>query len=185
MKLPNLALLGLLAILAGCAGGGHEDIKQWMAESSQDLKGRVPPLPELKPFPIVSYDAGDKLDPFSAVRIEPERKERTGANEPDFDRPREQLENFPLETISFIGIVSKSKNKSRHALVQVDNVVYQVRKGNYLGQNFGRISDVTETEIVLKEIVQDPTGQSADWVERQMTLQLQEGAQGKGKESTK
>lgn len=185
MKLPGLVLCGLSVALAGCGGGGHDDIKQWMAESSQDLKGKVPPLPELKPFPIVSYDAGDKLDPFSAVRIEPERKERTGANEPDFDRPREQLENFPLESISFIGVVSKSKNKSRHALVQADNVVYQVRKGNYLGQNFGRISDVTETEIILKEIVQDPSGQSADWVERQMILQLQEGAQGRGKEPTK
>lgn len=187
MRWSSLALSGLLAAFAvtGCGGGDHNEIKQWMEEASRDLKGNVPPLPELRPFPIVSYDAGDKLDPFSAQRIEPERKERTGANEPDFDRPREQLENFPLETISFIGVVSTKKTKERHALVQVDNVVYQVRKGNYMGQNYGRINAVTETEIVLKEIVQDPSGQTADWVERQMTLQLQEGAQGKGKESTK
>lgn len=187
MRLPSLASYGLLAALAvtGCSGGDHNELKQWMEASSHDLKGNVPPLPELKPFPIVSYDAGNKLDPFSSLRIEPERKERTGANEPDFDRPREQLESFPLETISFIGVVSTSKTKARHALVQADGVVYQVRKGNYMGQNYGRISEVTETEIVLKEIVQDPSGQTADWVERQMTLQLQEGTQGKGKESTK
>lgn len=187
MRLPGLAVCGLLVAFAvtGCGGGDHNEIRQWMDASSQDLKGRVPPLPELKPFPIVSYDAGDKPDPFSSARLEPERKERTGANEPDFDRPREQLENFPLETISFIGIVSKANNKARYALVQVDGVVYQVRKGNYMGQNFGRIIDVTETEIALKEIVQDPSGQTADWVERQMSLQLQEGTQGKGKESTK
>lgn len=180
MRLLRFVVAGAFAVLlAGCGAGEHEDVKEWMAESSRDLKGNVPPLPELRPFPVVSYDAADKLDPFSAARIEPERKEGAGANMPDFDRPREQLESFPLETISFIGLVSKSKNKARHALVQVDGVVYQVGTGNYMGQNFGRISEITDTEIILKEIVQDPTGQTADWVERQMTLQLQEGAEGK------
>lgn len=180
MRLLGLVLSGALAgMLLGCGGGEHEDVKEWMAESSRDLKGNVPPLPELRPFPVVSYNASDRLDPFSSMRIEPERKEGAGANMPDFDRPREQLESFPLETISFIGIVSKSKSKAKHALVQVDGVVYQVGRGNYMGQNFGRISEVSDTEIVLKEIVQDPSGQTADWVERQMTLQLQEGAQGK------
>jgi len=173
-------LLGLGVLwLAGCGNDGHEDIRQWMAAAATDLKGNLPPLPELKPFPVVSYDAGDALDPFNSQRIDPERKERRGANEPDFDRPKEQLENFPLESISFIGVVNKTRRQSRHAIVQVDGVVYQVGRGNYLGQNFGRIVDITDNEIVLKEIVQDPTGQSADWVERQMTLQLQEGGQGK------
>lgn len=174
-------VLGLTAaaLLAGCADRGHGEIKLWMEESSRDLKGGIPPLPELRPFPVVSYDAADKLDPFNALRIEPERKEAGGANKPDFDRPREQLESFPLETISFIGVVDKTKSKARHAVVQVDGVVYQVGKGNYMGQNFGRIVDITGSEIVLKEIVQDPSGQTSDWVERQMTLQLQEGSQGK------
>lgn len=173
--------LGLMAaaMLTGCAERGHGEIKQWMEEASRDLKGGIPPLPELRPFPAVSYDAADKIDPFNALRIEPERKETGGANKPDFDRPREQLEGFPLETISFIGMVDKTKSKARHAVVQVDGIVYQVRKGNYMGQNFGRIVDITPSEIVLKEIVQDPTGQTSDWVERQMTLQLLEGSQGK------
>lgn len=180
MRLLDLIVsIAFVGALAGCGGGEHEDVKQWMAEASRDLKGSVPPLPELKPFPVVSYDAGDRLDPFNPLRIEPERKEGAGGEVPDFDRPREQLESFPLESINFIGLVSKSKSKARHALVQVDGVVYQVGKGNYIGQNFGRISEITETEIVLKEIVQDPSGQTADWVERRMILQLQEGTQGK------
>lgn len=177
LRIARLGALGCL--IAGCGGGEHEDIKAWMADSARELKGNVPPVPELKPFPVVSYDAADKSDPFSAMRIEPERKDGGGGNMPDFDRPREQLENFPLETISYIGVVSKTKAKAKHALVQVDGVVYQVGKGNYMGQNFGRVTDITDTEIILKEIVQDPTGQTADWVERQMTLQLQEGTQGK------
>ncbi|MDP2108673.1 MAG: pilus assembly protein PilP, partial [Rhodocyclaceae bacterium] len=71
------------------------------------------------------------------------------------------------------------KSKHRHALVQVDGVVYQASKGNYMGQNFGRIVAITDTETILKEIVQDPSGQTTDWVERQMTLQLLDGTAGK------
>ncbi|MEW6513808.1 MAG: pilus assembly protein PilP [Pseudomonadota bacterium] len=168
-----------LPLLAGCGDAGQGEIKQWMEESSRDLKGGIPPLPELKPFPVVSYDAADKADPFSSLRIEPERKDGSGANKPDFDRPREQLESFPLESINFIGFVDKAKIKSKHAVVQADGVVYQVAKGNYMGQNYGRIVDITTSEIILKEIVQDPSGQTSDWVEREMTLQLQDGSQGK------
>lgn len=180
MKAPrSFAALILMGVLAGCGDVEHQDIKQWMDESSRDLRGRVLPLPELKPFPIISYEAHDQMDPFSGGRVEPEKREGGGGTRPDFDRPREQLENFPLESLQYIGVVSKTKSKVRHALVQVDGVVYQASKGNYLGQNFGRIVAVTDTEIILKEIVQDPSGQTTDWVERQMTLQLLDGSQGK------
>jgi type IV pilus assembly protein PilP len=177
--LGSLSILMFLLMLTGCGEGEHDDIKQWMAESSRDLRGHALTLPELKPFPIVSYETLDQMDPFSPNRVEPEKKEGGGGAKPDFDRPREQLENFPLETIHFIGVVSNSKTKAKHSLVQVDGVVYQAKKGNYMGQNFGRITEVRDNEIILKEIVQDPSGQTTDWVERRMTLQLQEGAQGK------
>ncbi len=179
MRATFLVLASVAAIVAGCSDQGRDEIKLWMEESSRDLKGGVPPLPELRPFPVVSYDANDKIDPFNAVRIEPERKESGGGNKPDFDRPREQLESYPLESISFVGIVNMTKSNAKHAVVQADGIVYQVGKGNYMGQNFGRIVNITNSEILLKEIVQDPTGQTSDWVERQMTLQLQEGSQGK------
>ncbi|MDI6746048.1 MAG: pilus assembly protein PilP [Rhodocyclaceae bacterium] len=180
MKVLNsLTIMIFTLLLVGCGEGEHDDIRKWMAESSRDLRGRVPPLPELKPFPIVAYEAHDQMDPFSANRVEPEKREGGGGAKPDFDRPREQLENFPLETIQFIGVVTKTKSKVRYVLAQVDGVVYQATKGNYMGQNFGRITEVTDTEIILKELVQDPSGQTTDWVERRMTLQLQEGAQGK------
>lgn len=174
-----LVFMTPLFLLAGCGDSGHGEIKQWMEEASRDLKGGIAPLPELKPFPVVSYDSTDKIDPFNSQRIEPERKGSGGANKPDFDRPKEQLESYPLETISFIGVVEKAKNKTKHAVVKVDGVVYQVGKGNYMGQNFGHILSITSSEIILKEIVQDPSGQTSDWVEREMTLQLQDGSQGK------
>lgn len=177
--LSAFSVLMFVLMLTGCVESQHDDLKQWMAESSRELRGQVLPLPELRPFPIVSYEAHDQTDPFSSNRVEPERKGGGGGAKPDFDRPREQLESFPLESIQFIGVVSKTKSKIKHALVQANGVVYQASKGNYMGQNFGRINEVTDTEIILKEIVQDPSGQTTDWVERRMTLQLQEGAQGK------
>lgn len=173
-------VMACAVLLTGCGEGKHEDIKLWMDEASRDLRGRVQALPELKPFPVVSYSSSDQLDPFSVGRVDPERKD-TGGNKPDFDRPREQLENYPLESLDFIGVVTKNKSGTRHALIQVDGVVYQVGKGNYLGQNFGRIVAINESEVLLVETVQDPSGQSTEWVERDMTLQLQEGLQGKEK----
>ncbi len=180
MKCPAW-LIGCLVILllSGCGSGEHEDIKQWMAESSRDLRGRAPPLPELKPFPIVSYEGMQGSDPFSDTRLEPEKKEGSGVNMPDFNRPKEQLESYPLESLSYVGIVSKGKSKSRHGLILADGVVFPVGVGNYLGQNYGRIIAITDNEIILKEILQDPSGQTAEWVEREATLLLQERLQEK------
>lgn len=176
----NVLLVVLLSSVSlyGCGSGDHEDIKQWMDESSRDLRGRAPPLPELKPFPVISYEATEQMDPFSVSRVEPEKKEGGGAK-PDFDRPREQLESYPLEALHYVGVVSKGKDKQRHALILAEGIVYPAGVGNYLGQNFGRITAITPSEITLKEIVQDPSGQTTDWVERQATLQLQEGLQEK------
>jgi type IV pilus assembly protein PilP len=181
MRLPAWIAIYTFCIplLWGCSSGEHEDIKQWMADSSADLKGRAPPLPELKPFPIVSYEGAQGSDPFSDTRLEPEKKEGSGANMPDFNRPKEQLESFALESLSYVGIVSKGKNKSKHGLILADGVVFPVGVGNYLGQNYGRIIAISENEIVLKEILQDPSGQTAEWVEREATLQLQERLQEK------
>ncbi len=181
MKALRLFIFAMapMLMLTGCGEAEHEDIKKWMAESSRDMRGRVPPLPELRPFPVISYQAHNEMDPFSANRVEAESKAGGSGLKPDFDRPREQLEKYPLESIQFIGAVSKSKSGDQHALVKVDGVVYQARKGNFMGQNYGRIVEVTDTTITLNEIVQDPTGQTTDWVEKQTTLQLLEGPQGK------
>lgn len=179
MRFPAWVVVSLYSIplLWGCGSGEHEDIKQWMAESSMDLKGRAPPLPELKPFPIVSYEGMQGSDPFSDTRLEPEKKEGSGTNGPDLNRPKEQLESFPLESLSYVGIVTKGKSNSKHGLILADGVVFSVGVGNYLGQNYGRITAIGESEIVLKEILQDPSGQTAEWVERQATLQMQERLQ--------
>ena len=172
----TLALLGVL-ILAGCAGDQHQDVKEWMREASKDLKGKVPPLPELKPFPIVSYDASKLTDPFSAGKVVPEKSAAAGGRTPDFDRPKEPLEAYPLESLKLVGVMlpGKGVTKTPYALIHTGSSLYYVMVGNHLGQSFGVVTAITDSEVKIKETVKDPTGQTADWVERPASLYL-EGA---------
>lgn len=167
-----LACLGLVA----CGGEEHQDLRQWMKESTKDFKGKIPPLPEIKSFPVAAYEAGDLLEPYNPSKIEPERKAGGGGIKPDLDRRKEPLESFPLESLRMVGTLMRGKMV--HALVQADKNLHQVKIGNYMGQNFGIITDITETEVTLKELVPDSLG---DYTERTSTLQLQEKQQQEGK----
>lgn len=163
-----LACLGL----AACGGEEHQDLRQWMKDSTKDFKGRIPPLPEIKNFPPVAYDADALVDPYNASKIEPERKAGGGGIKPDLDRRKEPLEAYPLESLRMVGTLVKGKMV--HALIQADKNLHQVKIGNYMGQNFGIITDINESEVKLKELVPDSLG---DYMERTSTLQLQEKQQ--------
>jgi type IV pilus assembly protein PilP len=155
--------------LVACTGGDNQDLRQWMNEAGKDIKGKIPPLPEVKPYEPVAYDAGNLLDPFKPAKIGPEQKKNAGGGvQPDMDRPREPLEAYPLESLKYVGVMTK-KNAS-YAIIQVDSALYQVRVGNYMGQNFGVITKVAESEVTLKELTQDSAG---DWVEKTSVLLLQ------------
>jgi type IV pilus assembly protein PilP len=175
MRPHTILVFPAVLLLASCGGEEHQDVKNWMADASKDMHGRVQPLPEIKPFPIISYDAGDLPEPFNPSKVVPEKRSGGGGIQPDFDRPREPLEAYPLESLKMVGVMRK--DKVLHALIQVDNTVYQVRPGNHMGQSFGVITTITDAQVSIKELVQDPTGQTADWVERIATMQLQEQAQ--------
>ncbi|MFA7270334.1 MAG: pilus assembly protein PilP [Sterolibacterium sp.] len=164
------ALSGLA--LTACSSEEHQDIKQWMNEVTKDMRGRVPPLPEIKPFPIVSYEAAELMDPFNSAKIEPDKKPEGGGGggiKPDFNRFREPLESYPLDALKMIGLIQQGR--MRNAIIMADKSVHLVKIGNYMGQNFGIITDITQSEVQLREQVQDASG---DWVERTNSLQLQE-----------
>lgn len=167
---PSLLVMALL--LSACGTDEHQDLKQWMADASKDMRGRVQPIPEIKAFPIVSYDAGDLPEPFNPSKVVPEKRTTGSGLQPDFDRPREPLEAYPLESLRMVGVVRKGK--ALYGLIQADKVIHQVRAGNHMGQSFGVITSITEVQMVVKELVQDPSGQTADWVERLANLQLQD-----------
>jgi len=148
-----------------------------MRESSKDLRGNVPPLPELKPFPIVSYGGSDLTDPFRPAKIVPEKTSAAGGKTPDFDRPKEPLEAYPLESLKLVGTMmpGSGNSKTPYALIRSSDGLNYAVVGNHLGQNFGVVTVITATEVKIRETVKDPTGQTADWVERPATLYL-EGA---------
>ena len=167
-----LTMLAASLALAGCGSENHEDLRSWMEENTQGLKGQVKPLPEIKPSIIVAYEAGNLLDPFSVQKIEPERKKGGGGGggiTPDLDRRKEPLEQYPLDTLAMVGLLEQGR--VTYALIKADTTLHRVRSGNYMGQNFGVITSISGDGITLKEIVQDADG---EWVERTSTLQLQE-----------
>ena len=176
MKLRNtkavLAASATLAI-AACGGEQYGDLKQELALLTKDLRGKVDPLPQVKPYEPVPYKAFDEVDPFKPGRIDVVASGAAMANasgtKPDLNRPKEPLEAFPLETLSMVGTLSQ--DKETFGLVRAGPNLFRVKKGNYMGLNFGVITGIDENEIKLKELVQDGGG---DWVERVSSLQLVE-----------
>jgi type IV pilus assembly protein PilP len=167
VKFKWLIVMTCVALTA-CSNDDHQDLRQWMNEQAAGMRGRVPALPQIKTFPVVDYDNGGLADPFSADKLEPERR-AGGKNRPDMNRRREPLEAYPIETLKMVGMMMS--NGRPVALVQADKTIYQVRAGTYLGQNFGVVTKITDGEITLRELIEDSNG---DWVERASTMQLQE-----------
>ena len=167
MKIARFPLIVLLLLAAGCAEEG-DDLRAWMNDEASRMVGRIAPLPELKPFDAVRYEQGGVVDPFQVSRVQPDMKTKT-AGGPDMSRPREPLEAFPLESLAMVGTLFQGSRA--HALVSVSGRVHQVAVGNYMGQDHGMITGITESEITLNEIVEDMQG---DWVERTSRLLLQE-----------
>ena len=145
-----------------------EDLQQFMADAGKDMQGKIEPLPQIKPYEPFSYNAFDLPDPFKPRKLSPSGG--GGGLQPDLTRPKEPLEAYSLETLKMVGMISK-KNGVNAIIATPDKAIYHVRAGNYMGQNFGLITKITDTEITLKEIVQDSAG---DWAERTSTLTLQE-----------
>lgn len=159
-------------MLAGC-GSDIEELRQWMEQQRKETKPSVTPLLPPKKFLPQPYDSGSTVDPFSAqklsVAIKQEAAQPNSLLTAEINRRKEPLEAYPLDNMSMVG--SLTRDKQRYALLRVDNLLYQVKAGDYLGQNFGRITKISETEITLREVVQDTAG---EWIERTSTLQLQE-----------
>jgi type IV pilus assembly protein PilP len=169
-RATQLALVAFasLALLAGCGQSGHADLDAWMKEQGKNARGKLDPLPEIKPYEPFAYNDFDLPDPFKPRKIEPMKGESTSKLAPDLNRRREALEAYPLESLSMVGTLQKGK--TLYALVKTpERDIYQVRQGNHLGQNFGVIVGISDTEIKLKELMQDGAG---DWSERSSTLNL-------------
>lgn len=169
-----LTLLCSLGLLAGCADDSQE-LQGWMDQQRREAKPNVPPLAPPKKFNPVPYANSQAVDPFSPQKLAVGGRQETALPNAlfsaEFNRRKEPLEAFPLDAMTMVGSVARGGVP--RALLKVDNLLYQVKPGDYLGQNFGRITRITETELTLREVVQDAAG---EWMERATTLQLQERA---------
>ncbi len=178
MRYRLFAAGALALLLTACIGSDQDDLQQWMADQRNEIRPRVQPIAPPKQFSPQTYTQETAVDPFSnqklTIALKRDSSQATSNAAliaPELARRREALEAFPLDAVSMVG--SLTKEGKPVALVRVDNLLYQVRPGNYLGQNYGRITRVSETEVALREIVQDAAG---EWIERTATLQLQERA---------
>ena len=160
--------------LAGC-GGEQEELSQWMEQQKREVKPNVQPLSPPKKFVPQPYVALNGVEPFSAqkltVALKQEAKQPNSLLAAEINRRKEPLEAYPLDSMRMVGSVTKTGRP--YALLKVDNLLYQVKQGDYLGQNYGKITKISETDVSLREIVQDAAG---EWIERVSALQLQERA---------
>lgn len=164
---PALAAL----LLAGCGDSDVREVRTWMEETKAQTRPAVKPLPAPKEFVPYAYNQAQAPDPFSEAKLAGPGAMAAQPNtvQPDLNRPREVLENYPLDTMRMVGMMQKGGVS--FALVQIERSVYRVRAGQRLGQNFGQVTRVTPAAVEIREMVQDAGG---DWVERLSKLELQE-----------
>ncbi len=158
-------------LLTACGGEEFQDLQDFVKNSGADMRGKVEPPPDIKPYEPMSYDNSAGLpDPFKPRKPEVKNVGGGGLNQPDLNRPKQELEEFPLEGLKMIGYLQRA-GVGYAVIRSPDSKVHRVKTGNYMGLNFGQIISVTETELRLKEMVQDGAG---DWSERESSLQLVE-----------
>lgn len=165
-----------MGLTTACTSSGQDELQAWMQAERNSIRPSVQPIPEPTKFVPQGYQGERQAPPFSREKLASLLRgspvvpvANAALIEPELNRRKQPLEGYPLDVMSMVG--SLNRDGQLVALVKVDNLLYQVRAGNYLGQNYGRVTRISETEVVLREIVQDSAG---EWTERPAALQLQE-----------
>lgn len=172
----TIAALAVL-IIAGCSGDNLSDLRGFVQAEKVKPGGRVEPIPEVKPFESFTYVVNGRKSPFQPWGLNGGVAKSSGASSgglhPDPNRRREALESFPLDTLHMVGTLSR-KDGMWAIIKAPDGLVYRVTRNNYLGQNYGRITKISEEKVELVEIVPDGLG---GWQERQASLVLADKSQ--------
>jgi type IV pilus assembly protein PilP len=167
--------LSVVAVALLACGAEQEELAQWMEQQRREVKPSVEPLSAPKKFNPQAYLALTGVEPFSTqkltVALKQEARQPNSMLAGEINRRKEPLEAFPLDSMSMVGSVVRTGRP--YALLRVDNLLYQVKQGDYIGQNYGKITKISETDLSIREIVQDAAG---EWIERVGALQLQEKA---------
>ena len=171
---PAAKVCVLAIFLAACSSNNTEDLRTYVEDIKTRQHAHVDPLPEFAPYETHLYQATGDRDPFTAPSAStPKSQVALAANNgisPDFNRAREPLEAEPLDSLRMVGTLERKGNS--WALVRMsDSTIHRVKPGNYLGENHGKIVQISESEVELTEIVPDGLG---GWMERQAALALSE-----------
>lgn len=179
MKIANTPYFIILALglgqIAACTGEDEQSLTAWMQQERESIRPNVKPIPEPTKFEPFQYLTESLLEPFSKEKLASILKSgqattrQSALIEAELNRRQEPLEAFPLDTMAMVGTLQRKEGLI--ALVRVGSLLYQVRNGQYLGQNYGRVTGISENEVKLREIAQDAAG---EWIERPAALQLQE-----------
>ncbi|MDI1245686.1 MAG: pilus assembly protein PilP [Rhodoferax sp.] len=176
MTLRSAVLLCVAGALTACGSSSGDELSQWMAAQKAQAQPKIKPIAEPKQFKPESYTVANEADPFSKLKLtqalgkDAIQAASNGALiAPELKRRKEPLEDFPLDSMTLVG--SMVQNQKPVGLVKVGPLLYQVRPGDYMGQNYGRVIKIVENEVTLREIVQDAVG---EWIERPASLLLQE-----------
>ncbi|HEY1773523.1 MAG TPA: pilus assembly protein PilP [Gammaproteobacteria bacterium] len=164
-RLVSLALI-IATSLAGC-GDRMGDLQQYTNEVKARKGGHIEPIPQIKPFEVYTYTDQNQRSPFMpSTETRGDQNANHGASvaglHPDFNRNREYLEQFPLDGLKMVGTLTV--NGTLSGLIRdSDNVLHRVQIGNYMGQDYGKIISITDSDIKLHEMVPDGQG---GWSER-------------------
>lgn len=165
-------ILAGCGLLAGCLSNDFSDLDEWMQQESQGIRARIDPVPALQPYVAFNYDADSLNDPFSPAKAQTVKGKGAGAPDPNWRK--EALEDFDLEKLQMVGTL-QNKKEGLIALVKTPSKeIFRLKVGNHIGRNFGVITQITDNELIIKELVEDSNG---DWSERPASLKLTEQEQ--------
>ena len=164
--------LCLPVFLTACSSDNTSDLRDYVSKVKARPKGRIKPLPEIVPYETYLYQVSHLRDPFTPfVALEEASLEiQDSGLQPNVNRKREELEQYSLDSLSFVGHIEKG-GKTWALITAPDKVIYRVRPGNHMGSNYGKILAVTEDSILLNEIIPNGVG---GWTQREASLDLSE-----------
>lgn len=158
----------VVSLLPACAEQSMSDLNRFVENAHKDRKPRVEPLPRIRPHETFVYTASNLTDPFSSGNLGRRNPTPTGGLAPDLTRRKEPLEQFPLDALNMVGTLSRGE-LSWAVIRAPDGTVHRAKEGNYLGQNHGKITKVSDEKLDIVELV---PGGNGNWVERSTNMAI-------------
>lgn len=165
-KIP--VLLVAAGLLFGCTEQRMDDLQRFVENAHKDRKPRVEPLPRVKPHDTFTYTASQLTDPFASGNLIQSPPSGAKGNAPDANRRKEPLEQYPLDSLSMVGTLSRGE-MSWAVIRAPDGTIHRARKGNYLGQNYGKVMQVTDNKLFVTEMI---PGGNDNWIERESNIAI-------------